>query len=509
MDVVSNNSKATKGLVDVVMNYHVHINHIMLGVTLLAWLMSLVFASVHDTWGLALTIGAMLALVNVVVIMFINDTKFTPIVVACVFMLMVSLHVHQLKGQIEAHFGYFVLLAALFTYLRAAPLLVAAGLAAVLHVTAHLLQHAGYPIYLFPDHLHSWNIVALHATYVVIETLVLLILVSITAKLLSVARELVRVTEAMTDASGRIDLNVRARADNEVLQHFNWLLDQIAHAVDAALQAKEKSLNSLTSMEQTSVQLRQSSDQSAQVSAIISDASHHLHESFRAMSDHINQATRTISDIITVKDRGQRVITSARSGSQALAQALVTSEDIIDQHASDCATVTQVLGEIESIAAQTNLLALNAAIEAARAGETGRGFAVVADEVRALALRTQTATEDIHAIVERLVTESARSVASIRVCRQHADDNIAASEMVESMFVQIAQSLDLLSQLSEELSCATGDQVQRSESITEQIGAVAHLRRDTLASVERNLEGVGQLKSRFNDLQKALTRFLA
>lgn len=500
--------KSGKGLVDLVMNYHSYINQIMLWVTLLVWGLSLFYASVNDTWLLAVGVGGLFTLVNWWVIRFINDSRITPLVVAVVFMGFVSLHVHQLHGMIEAHFGYFVLLAILFTYLKVTPLLVAAATAAVLHVLAHMLQQASFPVYLFPDHLHSWGIVLMHAMYVVIETGVLLVLVSITYKLLSVAKELVRVTEEMAASADHINLNVRAEDNNnDVLQHFNWLLEHISEAVVSARTAGQQSMASLSTMVSTTEQLRGHSDQSAQASLTVTQASHELHEAFRQMNMRIQEAADVVDSIVHTKDQGKTIILNARQGVAELSDALMASGQVIDKHAEDCATVTKVLGEIEGIANQTNLLALNAAIEAARAGESGRGFAVVADEVRSLAQRTQLSTENIHAIVERLVSDSAKSAEAIQRCRERAEENYQSSQLVEAMFEQIADALEQLNDISDALSLSTNSQVERSKSISQQIQQVSDWRKETWEGVERNLEVVEELKSRFVGLQQALIRF--
>lgn len=71
--------------------------------------------------------------------------------------------------------------------------------------------------------------------------------------------------------------------------------------------------------------------------------------------------------------------------------------------------ITDILGEINSIAAQTNLLSLNASIEAARAGEHGKGFAVVADEIRALSEESAKSAGNIQNILKWL-TDTTRQV---------------------------------------------------------------------------------------------------
>ncbi|WP_331344743.1 methyl-accepting chemotaxis protein [Cellvibrio sp. UBA7661] len=495
-------------LIDFVTNYHVYIDRIMLWVTFAAWAMSFLYATVNNTWFLALFIGGLFTAINWFAIRVVKHTHITPCVIAVVYMLFVSLHVHQLKGMIEAHFGYFVFLAALFTYLNWRPLVWAAGAAAVLHVVLHMMQNAGIEIYLFPDHMHSWTIVAMHAFYVVIETAVLIVLVRLVSRLLVVAQELVGVTETMIVNEQRIDLSVRAKVrNNAILDHLNWLLDGINSAIRSALGAQEQADQNLGALTTNTQQLVKMASQSSSAADVIQIAVDNMHQSFVSVAAQVQRAAVLVDDTVAAQREGKAAVKVSREGIVGLSSVLGDTAQAINSLSADCDAITSAVSEIQGIAEQTNLLALNAAIEAARAGEQGRGFAVVADEVRALAQRTQVSTKNIKTIVDRLVSGSTSSVQAMAQSRARVLENVSHSEAVEQMFERIASAIGELNRISQQIAAATEEQTQASESIAQQTSQLSILSSDTTHIVNQNRQMIGKLQLAFSDLQLALTKF--
>ncbi|HEX7919822.1 MAG TPA: methyl-accepting chemotaxis protein [Bradyrhizobium sp.] len=105
-----------------------------------------------------------------------------------------------------------------------------------------------------------------------------------------------------------------------------------------------------------------------------------------------------------------------RSASQLADDAAAAAREAtanVDRLRESSAAIGNVVNLIAQIARQTTLLALNSTIEAARAGAAGKGFAVVATEVKALAVQTQSATEEITRKIEALQRDATGSADAV------------------------------------------------------------------------------------------------
>lgn len=146
---------------------------------------------------------------------------------------------------------------------------------------------------------------------------------------------------------------------------------------------------------------------------------------------------------------------------------------------------------IANIADQTNLLSLNATIEAARAGESGRGFAVVAGEIQKLSEQSNSSANTIAEIVKNLLTESDKTVESMKAVKEAIDlqkeklgktketfeivsDGVSASL---SSIQEIKQKIDLLGDEREEIVA----KIQNLSGISEENAASTE---ETTAAIE-------------------------
>ncbi|AYC34291.1 methyl-accepting chemotaxis protein [Pseudomonas cavernae] len=204
---------------------------------------------------------------------------------------------------------------------------------------------------------------------------------------------------------------------------------------------------------------------------------------------------------------GRALVESQVGSIQRLASEIDQSVAVINQLASDSASISQVLDVIKGIAEQTNLLALNAAIEAARAGEQGRGFAVVADEVRNLAKRTQQSTEEIEKMIAKLQGGVGAAVKTMSVSHQMADGTVSESGKVQQALENILGAVGMIVDQNQQIAAAAEQQTAVAHDIDQNIVEINRAGERTAEGASQTEQSSRELSGQVAQLKQLISAF--
>ena len=223
-----------------------------------------------------------------------------------------------------------------------------------------------------------------------------------------------------------------------------------------------------------------------------------------------NHETATLTGKIEQNTReNQSLMEEATGTMEQIFTSTEESKQIIFSLGEASKEIIGIVKTITEISSRTNILALNASIEAARAGEQGKGFAVVAEEIKKLSEQTKIATEHIGLIVDEVVGNTEKAVAtmeqnalytqngmdSIRKANESAITVTASNQKLAGQVREIDSMAELIREKSVEVAAAmekVSQNTQQNCTAVEQISA----------ATQENCAGMSSLSSFVDHIMK-------
>ncbi|WNF47513.1 methyl-accepting chemotaxis protein [Pseudomonas sp. SG20056] len=331
------------------------------------------------------------------------------------------------------------------------------------------------------------------------------------------ARGLVRpirqVTAALVEiGGGGGDLTRRldeSREDElgDLARGFNRFIGGQRSLISDVLATSERLRASVSQVAQVVDNTAGRSSQQQEMTDMVATAVHEMGLTVQEIARNASSAAHASQSARDEAQQARKVVGQSISHIESMSADIGGAAAAVSELAEQVASIDQVLAVIRGISEQTNLLALNAAIEAARAGEMGRGFAVVADEVRTLASRTQSSTDEIQQMIQRLKQGAETAVSSMHAGQSATGTGVEASQRTGQSLSAITEQVERISDMNTQVAAATEEQSSVTEEINRNVQGIADLAHATAGEVQVCKEDCQTLRGLADDLAKQMSSF--
>ena len=290
---------------------------------------------------------------------------------------------------------------------------------------------------------------------------------------------------------------------------------------DSVNQAVEEMRILVTTINETSVRVSASAQETRATALRLEEASDHQRNQIEKASDIVRSMSQAMNDMAdganTSAAVAQESVDIAAAGGETVRRTIVGMDNIRDQIQETSKRIKR-LGEssqeignivelIEDIADQTNILALNAAMQAAMAGEAGRGFAVVADEVQRLAERSANATKQIDALVKTIQADTNEAVSSMESSTAEVVGGAKLAEDAGEALQRIEQVSRDIAKATQEIAARLQGQAGEVTSINDNMNVIQEITSQTSEGTEQTTQSIETLAKMAEQLRQTVARF--
>jgi methyl-accepting chemotaxis protein len=322
--------------------------------------------------------------------------------------------------------------------------------------------------------------------------------------------EFINVVNNLSSGEGDLTFRFQAtRADEfgTMASAFNQLLSQLQETLQNVDEATESMLAKSETLNITAGKSKASVDELSSETQKIDSAIALLQQNADTVANNIRSSSEAAMAADSDTRTSVQVLSQTIKDIESQAHDVDESVQVISELAQASEEISGVMEVIRTIAEQTNLLALNAAIEAARAGEQGRGFAVVADEVRSLASRTQTSTEEIRNMIERLQQGSRVASDKMQQNKETAFSTVEVTQHAGSSLKQALNAVARITALNQEATSMAEGQKEVADEVKQGLNSIHAVGNANTAYANDVAISCEQLVSQIKQMQMQLRRY--
>ena len=290
---------------------------------------------------------------------------------------------------------------------------------------------------------------------------------------------------------------------------------------DSVNQAVEEMRILVTTINETSVRVSASAQETRSTALRLEEASDHQRNQIEKASDIVRSMSQAMNDMANGANQSAQVaqqsVEIASTGGETVRRTIAGMDNIREQIQETSKRIKR-LGEssqeignivelIEDIADQTNILALNAAMQAAMAGEAGRGFAVVADEVQRLAERSANATKQIDALVKTIQADTNEAVSSMESSTSEVVSGAKLAEDAGEALQKIEQVSQEIADATEQIASRLQGQAGEVSSINDTMNVIQEITSQTSDGTEQTTQSIENLAKMAEQLRQTVARF--